>query len=129
MANFETIPSTIANGDFSTSQFCAVKMTTGADFEVGICTAATDFPVGILQNNPDTCGQGAQVAFHGIAKAQLGGTVNRNERLTASTGGKLISIAQDGTTGSTILGRSLQSGSSGERIYVLLAMGEILGGT
>jgi len=68
-----TIPGLTAGADLSSSQYCTVKMASTAG-QVIICAAATDVPVGVLQNKP-TSGQAAEVATLGVVKAKLGASV------------------------------------------------------
>lgn len=118
------IPGVIADTDLSTKQYRAVKMKgTTEVFEVAAITANTDKPIGILQNDPDTGGKAAEVAWGGVSKVVLGGSVNSGDSLSPDTVGELISLAE-GTSASAddrfIIAHALQDGSSGEVILALL---------
>lgn len=58
-----------ANADLSGKQFHIVKLT--ANNTVDVCSAATDRPVGILQNTPKA-GEAAEVLWSGISKLKVG---------------------------------------------------------
>jgi hypothetical protein len=77
-------PSVKAGGDLRTKQFYFVKLS--ADDTVVICAAATDKPIGVLQNAPNT-GEAAEVCTIGISK------VSSDAALSA---GDLIGTAADG---------------------------------
>lgn len=88
MANFETLVGAIANGDMSTMQFTFVTQSTAVDFEVGLTTASTIRAVGVLQNNPNTSGHGAEVAYSGICKLSFGGTIAAGANIISGTDGR-----------------------------------------
>jgi len=83
-----TIPgftfSRVAGADLSTLQYYYVKLSTTDT--VVVCAAATDVPIGVLQNAP-TSGQAAEIMVTGITK------VNSNAALSI---GNLIGTAADG---------------------------------
>lgn len=87
MANekFVHMESYEAGADLSTHQFKFVKLS--ADRKVIICAAATDVPVGVLQNKPDASGKEALVMVAGRTK------VNSDAALTI---GAQIGTAADG---------------------------------
>ena len=115
------IPGLMANGDISTSQFYAVRMTTNADFEIGAISAVTQRPIGVLQNNPNSSGLAADVLSAGETKMQFAGTINRGVSISADALGRAIeSTISGGTTGLFVLGQTLQSGSSGGVYRVLI---------
>lgn len=80
-----TIPGLKAGADLSTHQYKFVKL--NANGQVVICAAATDVPIGVLQNKPDASGKAAQVCCVGVTK------VNSDAALTA---GNLIGTSADG---------------------------------
>lgn len=79
------IPGLKAGADLSTKQYYFVKL--NADNQVIVCAAATDVPIGVLQNKPDASGKAAEVCAIGVTK------VNSDAALTA---GNLIGPAADG---------------------------------
>lgn len=74
-----------AGADLSAKQFYFVKL--NAAKQVIVCAAATDVPIGILQNKPAASGEDAIVRFFGHSK------VSANASLTA---GNLIGTSSDG---------------------------------
>lgn len=74
-----------ASADLSAKKYYFVKLHTTVD-QVAVCAAATDKPIGVLQNNP-TSGQTAEVMMLGISK------VNSDAALSI---GDLIGTAADG---------------------------------
>lgn len=50
-------------------QFCFVKIT--GERTVGLCTAATDVPCGVLQEVPHATGMAVEVVAKGITKVQI----------------------------------------------------------
>jgi len=122
--NVIRLPGAIVNGDFSTRQFYAVRLTgsTSVDFEIGPTTANTQKPIGILVNDPDTSGHAAEVAIAGVTKVQLGGASTAGNSLGPDAAGRLVAVAEgdSGSSGRFVIGIALQSGTSGEIIYARL---------
>lgn len=123
MHNFLTLPGAKAAENLSTSQFLAMQLISGASsgFEVGECTLTTQKVIGILQNNPNSSGQGAEVAYYGVCKAQYGGTVALNDMLGVAIDGQLVTVG-DSSGASTGLWRvaiALEAGAADEIHYVL----------
>jgi hypothetical protein len=74
-----------AAADLSSKQYYYVKIT--ADSTVNVCTAATDIPIGILQNKPDAAGKTADVRVLGVSKLSAD---------AALTAGWLVGPSADG---------------------------------
>ncbi len=55
-----------AHGDLSAAQYCFVKVESGG--QVVICSAATDEPIGVLQNNPNAQGKACEIVVVGLTK-------------------------------------------------------------
>jgi hypothetical protein len=73
-----------AGGDLSTKQYHFVKVNTSG--EAVICAAATDRPIGVLQNNP-TAGQEASIVVVGGTKVVSSASIDEGALIgTASTG-------------------------------------------
>jgi hypothetical protein len=79
-------------GDLSAKQYFFVKLS--ANDTVVICAAATDVPVGVLQNKP-TANQGAVVRVFGISKVSADATL---------TFGTLIGTSGDGQADAKTVG-------------------------
>ena len=82
-----------ANEDLSSDQFMFVKL--NADRKVIACVAATDVPIGVLQNKPDAAGKQAEVMVIGVSK------VSSDASLTY---GNLIGTSADGQADAKIPG-------------------------
>ena len=119
-----SIEGAIADADLSAKQFRAVKMKgTTEVFEVAAITADTDKPIGILLNDPTVAGEAADVAYSGVVKAVLGGTVSSGDSLAPDAVGELETLAEGTSLGANnrfIIAHALQDGTSGEVIKVLL---------
>jgi hypothetical protein len=75
--------------------------------------------IGILQNNPAS-GATASVRFTGVSRGVLGGSVNRGDRLTCDTAGKLVAAT---LTTDYIVGIAMSTGVASDIIPVTLALG------
>lgn len=64
-----------AAADLSTKQYYYVKLTSTFN-RVNVCTAATDIPIGVLQNKPDAAGKAAEVMMVGITKGSANGALS-----------------------------------------------------
>lgn len=83
---------------------------------VARATVGTSPYAGILQNDPISGGV-ADVAFAGVSKVMLGGTVSAGNQLMATTGGAALLW----TTGNYFIGTALEAGVSGQVISCLLS--------
>lgn len=103
-----------AAADLSTHQFKFVKVT-GAD-AINICTAGTDFAVGVLQNKP-LAGQPCECESYGVSKVVAGAVVAAGVGVMPDSEGRAITA----TATNKVQGISLEAaGAAGERIAVLL---------
>lgn len=105
----------IANSTFAkTDQFKAVKFhgTPGVETIVAI-GAATDLPLGVLNNAPKQ-GEEADVKLFGVQKVRLGGTVARDDLVTIAADGRFVkaTIGTDATK--YVVGRFLEAGTAGQ---------------
>jgi hypothetical protein len=107
-----------AGEDLSSYQYCAVKWSSG---QLVKCSSAGEYAVGILQNKPSAAGQMAVVAYGGISRVKLSGSVSQGNPLRTSASATIV-VA----TGSTdfLLGYALSDGSTGERIPVMLGLAQ-----
>ena len=102
-----------ASADLSAKQYHFVKIS-GAN-TVTVCAAATDVPVGILQNAP-VSGAAAEVTFSGVSK------VSSDEALTV---GWLIGTSSDGQADRKIWGTDTTQYIVGQVITATGAVGGI----
>lgn len=98
------IPGLTASADLSAKQYLFVKMS--GEKTVTVCSAATDNPVGVLQNAP-TSGAEAEVCFSGVTKIIGTADLNYGDQIGTSSGGHAVAKSA-GTTdyivGKVILG-------------------------
>jgi hypothetical protein len=75
-----------AASDYSSKQYYGCKMT--ADKKVGLPTADTDVPAGLVINNPES-GKAAQVLVMGRAPAPVAETITYGQKVRIASGGKV----------------------------------------
>jgi len=75
-----------ANADLSSKQYYFVELDT--DGKVGACNAATDRPIGVLQNAPDASGKAATVLIMGISKISSNAALDENNLIGPSLDGQ-----------------------------------------
>lgn len=97
----------LAAGDLSTKQFCHVKMS--ADRTVTTAGNGQE-AAGILQDKPSAAGRAAEVAYGGVSKVLLGGTVTAGQYISADAAGAAVVPA----TGERITGLCTLGGAAGE---------------
>lgn len=88
--------SLIAAADLSSSQYYFVKLDTNG--KVAACSATTDRPLGILQNDP-TSGQAALVRTFGYSKVSADAALTKGDVLgTSADGQAAVYVAGTDTT-------------------------------
>jgi hypothetical protein len=99
---------------------------------VTACTAITDRPLGVLQNQPkvwfDANGNiegvsEAEVTVSGITKVKAGGTITVGDALGITLAGLAKTIVGGTDTTQYILGTALSSGVSGDIITMVVSAG------
>ena len=95
-------------------QYRFVKVT-GAG-QVGLCTAATDATVGVMQNKPQVTGQAATVGIRGITNVMAGGAVAAGDAVKIDTTGRGITSAD----GSNRVGIALDAASGANVLFPVL---------
>tara|TARA_R100001143_G_C3325719_1_gene116964 strand:- start:257 stop:646 length:390 start_codon:yes stop_codon:yes gene_type:complete len=103
----------VAGADLSSSQYYFVKLSTTDT--VVVCAAATDIPIGILQNAP-TSGQEATIMVTGISK------VSADAALAI---GQLIGTAADGQADAKTVGTDTTQYVVGNVLVAAGAAGEL----
>lgn len=111
------IPGVKASADLSAKQFLAMKMS--GNGTVTVCAAATDKPVGVLQDNP-VSGLPAAVAFSGKTKVVAGGTVTAGDEVGTDANGKAVTYVAGTDTTKYRMGIAVTGGALNEVIEVLL---------
>lgn len=93
----------------ATKQYHLVKLHT--DGTVIICAAATDVPIGVLQNNPGI-GEEAEVLIVGGSKIQIGGAINEGELIGTDTSGTADTKVPGTDTTNYIVGQAITAGTT-----------------
>jgi len=107
----------VASGDLSAAQYKFVKMTSAT--AVVVCTAATDRPIGVLQNKP-TNGQLATIVAVGVTKLQADASLAFDVAIGTSADGQAdAKVAGTDTTEYTV-GRVIEGASNAGEIITAL---------
>ena len=96
--------SLISAGDLSAKQFHFVKL--DANGKAVICAAATDIPVGVVQNNP-TAGQPATIMSMGTSKISSGAALNEGDLIGTSAAGLAAALVAGTDTTKYVVGQML----------------------
>jgi hypothetical protein len=107
----------VAAADLSAKQYYFVKLNSSG--EAALCAAATDKPVGILQNAP-TAGQECEVLVSGGSKVVAGGTLDEGNSIGTDSAGKAVAYAQGTDTTKYIVGMALTPGVATNITTVLI---------
>ena len=108
------------NGYGSTGQFLFCKLSAANTYIP--CTATTDNPVGVSQNNPANA-DGLQLRIAGISKIVAGGTIAAGDEIGTTAQGKAIKknpTATGAEYGHYVRGIALDAAASGELVSVYL---------
>ena len=113
-----------AAADLSGKQYHIVDME--SDGEVTFTTAATDVPVGVLQNKPAAAGRAASVAIGGITKVEVGSTSTGGgfaigTRLVSDGAGRVVEFVKTNKT-YYVLGRALEAATTSTAGYSVISM-------
>jgi hypothetical protein len=102
----------VAGADLSSDQYKYVKLSTTDT--VILCAAATDVPIGILQNAP-TSGQGATIMVTGISKVNSDAALSIGNVIGTSGDGQADAKTVGSDTTEYVVGVVLEaSGAAGE---------------
>ena len=108
MAEVILMPGANAGADLSALQFRFMVATTGNAFEVSGTTVDRQRCIGVLQNAPDTSGDGAEVVLFGVAKIQYAGNISVGEMIVADSVGRAEAFDATGF----VLGVAMQTGTA-----------------
>ena len=101
-----------AGEDLSAKQFYFVTLSSGS---VVACSAATDIPVGVLQNAPES-GKAAEVCVLGPTKVSADGTISEGALIGTSADGQADAKVAGTDTTEYICGRALEAASAAGQI-------------
>lgn len=99
----------VAGGDLSSSQYKFVKLNSSG--QVVDIAAATDIPVGVLQNKPASGGS-AEVMVMGITKVQGDADLAKGNQIGSSADGQAAAYAAGTDTTKYIVGQVLVDNSA-----------------
>lgn len=106
-----------ASADLSAKQFHFVKMS--GNGTVDACSAITDTPVGILQNNP-TSGQAAIVAVAGLSKVVANATLAAGDVIGTSADAQADPIVNGVDVTVFVCGQAVTAAAAGDTVEVEL---------
>jgi hypothetical protein len=115
-SNYSVKISRVAGADLSALQYTWVKLSTTDT--VVTCSAATDIPIGVLQNAP-TSGQEAEVLIIGGTKLVAGATIAIGDLLGTTSAGKASVVVVANTT-LYVLGTAITGGSANDVITAVV---------
>ncbi len=117
IANYSVKITLEAGADLSGAQYKFVKL--NASGQAVAVAAATDLPIGVLQNTPAS-GQAAEVLVAGGTKLVLGGTVAVGGVVSPKADGTGVAIVHGTDTTKYACGQALVGGASGEYATVVI---------
>jgi hypothetical protein len=118
ISNYSVKVTLVAGADLSALQYTFVKLNSSG--QAIAVAAATDLPIGILQNAP-TSGQEAEVLVVGGSKLVLGGTVAAAAVVGTSSAGAGVAIVHGTDTTKYAVAQAVTGGASGEIVTVVVA--------
>jgi hypothetical protein len=106
-----------AAADLSSKQYHFVKLASATT--VNVCSAITDVPIGVLQNDPES-GEAAVIAIFGISKVVADGTITAARWLGTSADSQAAGITPGSDTTVYVMGQAIQAASAGETFTMFL---------
>ena len=106
-----------AAADLSSKQYHFVKLASATT--VNVCTAITDIPIGILQNDP-TSGQAAEICIFGISKVVADGTLAAGNTVGTSADSQCDAIVAGTDTTVYVMGQAFTAASAGETTTIFV---------
>lgn len=106
-----------AGADLSAKQYCFVKLSGTGVIAVA---AATDIPVGVLQNAP-TSGKTAEVSIDGVVKLKASAAIAAGALVGTTSTGLAVAVVAGTDTTKYVLGQAITAaGASGDIIAVAI---------
>lgn len=100
-------------------QYIAVRMaganTVNIASEVAGVSGVNKMGVGVLQNTPKI-NEAATVAFMGLSKVRVGGTITGNQLITYNSSGMFV----DAVSGDVVMGRALEAATTANEIVTAM---------
>jgi len=104
ISNYSVKVTLVAGADLSTKQYTFVKLDSSG--QAVAAAAATDIPVGVLQNAP-TSGQEAEVLIVGGTKIVAGAAIGEGALVGTSSAGKAVALTAGTDTTKYVVGTLL----------------------
>lgn len=122
-----TLSGTTHTGPNGSAQFQAVRLSSGANLDliIGLCTAAGQAAIGVLQNKPNA-NAAADVAIFGVTKAVAGSTFGAGIDLEVDSSGCMT--AYSSAAGVAKIGKSLETVTGTGQVFAMLLYGMGNGG-
>lgn len=113
-----TLAGQTAAGDLSTKQYRFMKVSAAG--VVTTCSAATDYPIGVLQNAPGAAGRDATVMISGVSKVVAGGNLAAGDLVGTDANGAAVKLTIGTDTTKYVRGQALAAAASGDLVAVRL---------
>lgn len=84
--------------------------------QVGLCTAATDNAVGVMQNKPQVVGQAATVGIFGVTNLMASAPISAGALVTSDVEGRAVTTA----TAADVMGVALGSATGANTLVPVL---------
>jgi len=106
-----------AGADLSAKQYHFVKMASATT--VDVCSAITDVPIGVLQNDP-TSGNTATICIFGVTKVVADGTLAAGNVIGTSADGQADAIVAGTDTTVYVMGQAITAAAASETSTMFL---------
>lgn len=117
-SNYSVKITLVAAADLSALQYTFVKLNSSG--QAVAAAAATDIPIGVLQNAP-TSGQEAEVLIVGGTKIVAGAAISEGALIGTSSTGKAVALVSGTDTTKFVVGTLItESGASGDVVTAVV---------
>jgi hypothetical protein len=106
-----------AAADLSAKQYHFVKLASATT--VNVCSAVTDVPIGVLQNNP-TSGKSAEVLLLGVSKVVADDTLAAGDVIGTSADAQAQPLTVGTETTVYTCGQAITAGSAGDTVTAFI---------
>ena len=118
ISNYSVKVTLVAGADLSALQYTFVKLDSSG--QAVAAAAATDIPIGVLQNAP-TSGQEAEVLIVGGTKIVAGAAIGEGALVGTSSAGKAVALVAGTDTNKYVVGTLLtESGADGDIVTAVI---------
>lgn len=118
ISNYSVKVTLVAAADLSSKQYTFVKL--DASGQAAAAAAATDIPIGVLQNAP-TAGQEAEVLVVGGTKIVAGAAIGEGALIGTSSAGKAVALVAGTDTTKYVVGTLLtESAADGNIVTAVI---------